>query len=433
MSEILASAASLASSLPWVGANLRPASLRGIPFFVQISEDEPGRRWLTHEFPGRDDPWHEDLGAKTRAFSIEGLLVGANVVFQAKALAAAATATEPATLMHPWYGVMEVVVLECRVRHDVNEARVARIALKVEKAGRRPAPLIEADGLGRVIAEADRLLGIAQAEYARIAAMVGAVDFVVSAVRASVTGFAGAVQGALSGSGLVGGLLGNLGSVLATLRAPSDAMILSATDLPAAIVAAPREVSALAGGRAAIATVETDIAPAPAAAFAALAALSVATPIAADPGGSTPSRQQLAAATAALSVLADAAIAGELARAASAVPWASRDEAMAARDQVADALFAAADRAGDLGWDTTWRSLNTLRAASVADLAARAAPLPRLRQVTLPASIPATLLAFRLDGDRLDDVVARGMAVAARNRTRHPGFMPAGRPIEVLL
>jgi len=46
---------------------------------------------------------------------------------QAKAFAAAATAPEPATLMHPWYGVMQVVILDCRIRQDVNEARVARL------------------------------------------------------------------------------------------------------------------------------------------------------------------------------------------------------------------------------------------------------------------------------------------------------------------
>lgn len=433
MSEILASAASLASSLPWVGGNLRPASIRGIPFYVKQGDDEPGRRWVTHEFPGRDDPWHEDLGAKTREFALEGLLIGANVVFQAKAIAAAAEAKETATLMHPWYGVMEVVILDCRIRHDVDEARVARIALRVQKAGKRPAPLIEQDGISRVLSEADRLLSVAQAEYARLSAMVGAVDYVVSAVRSSVTGFVSAAQGALSGSGLVGGLLGTLGTALSALSDASDAVIVSDTDLPAAVVAVPREISALAGEPASFATVESDIDPAPDAAFAALAALATTSPIASAEAGSTPSRVQIATATAALSVVADAAIAGELARATTAVTWASRDEAMAARDQVEAALSAAADRAAVLGWDDAWRSLIALRAASATDLAARAAPLPRLRQVTLAASLPASLLAYRLDGDALDDVFARGVAIAERNRVRNPGFLPAGLPIEVLL
>lgn len=433
MSEILASAASLASGLPWLGANLRPASLRGLPFYVQTSEDDPGRRWVTHEFPGRDDPWHEDLGARTRTFSLEGLLIGADVVMQAKAFAAAAAATEPATLMHPWYGVMQVVVLDCRIRHDVNEARVARLSLKLEKAGARPAPLIEADGLGRLISEADRLLTAAQAEFARLRAMAGAVDFVVTAVRGSVTGLVAAVKGALGGAGLLGGLEGSLTGSLDALEAISDADLVSDTALPAAVTAAVRDVSALAGGRAAIPTVESGLAPAADAAFATLLALAETPPIAPVAEGSTPSRQQLAAATEALSIVTDAAIAGELARAAGAVTWLSRDEAMAARDRVADALFAAADRAGAAGWDATWRSLNSVRAALVAELAARAAPLPRLRRLTLPASLPATLVAYRLNGDQLDDVFGRGADLAERNRARHPGFLPAGQPIEVLL
>jgi prophage DNA circulation protein len=433
MSEFLSAATSLAAGLPWLGGNLRPAALRGLPFYVQTSEDEPARRWVTHEFPGRDDPWHEDLGAKARAFSIEGLLIGADVVLQAKAFSAAAARAEPATLLHPWYGAMEVVVLDCRVRHDVNEARVARVTLRVEKAGRRPAPLLTTDGLGQVIAEADRLITTAQEGYARLRAMVGAVDFVVASVRGVVTGVAGAVQGALGGAGLLSALLGSVGSAIGALTSASDADITSDTAVPAKIATALREVSALAGGRAAIPTQDSAIDPAPRATFAALLALTDTPVPAAEAAPTTPSRLQLATATDGLGVLTQALVAGELARAASAVSWPSRDEAMAARDLVVDALALAADRAADAGWDDTWRRLVALRAASASDLAARAAPLPRIRRMELPTVLPATLIAYRLDGDRLADLFGRGAALAERNRVRHPGFVPAGTPIEVLV
>jgi prophage DNA circulation protein len=431
MSEALSAATSLATSLPWVGANLRPAALRGLPFYVQTSEGGPGRRWITHEFPGRDDPWHEDLGAKTGVFGLDGLLIGADVVLQARNFERAAAAPEPATLLHPWYGAMEVVVLDCRIRHDVNEARVARISLKVEKAGKRPAPLLTTDGLGRVLAEADRLLTTAQEGYARLRAMAGAVDFVVSSVRGTITGIAGGVQGALGGAGLLGALLGSLGVSLSSLGAVSDADIVSDTAVPQKLGAALRDVSALAGGRAAIPAQDSIIEPAPRAAFAALLALTDTPVPAAEAAPTTPSRRQLALAIDGLGMLTQAVVAGELARAASAVPWASREDAMAARDQVVDALAAAADRAADAGWQDTWLRLVALRAAAADDLAARAAPLPRLRRMDLPAVLPATLIAYRLEGDRLADLFGRAAALADRNRVRHPGFV-AG-PIEVLV
>jgi prophage DNA circulation protein len=217
---------------------------------------------------------------------------------------------------------------------------------------------------------------------------------------------------------------------VAALSTMSDAALVSDTAVPLALAAATRDVSSLAGGRAAL---DDGTDAAPQAAFAALGILAeqdlVAAPEAAP---ATPARKQLADAQGGLALLAQVMIAGEFARAAAAVPWTSRDEAMAARDRVSDALANAADAAAAAGWNAVWQRLVALRAAMAADLAARAAPLPRLRRLELPDVMPATLIAYRLDGDSLSDVFGRGAALAARNRVRHPGFVPAGAPIEVL-
>jgi prophage DNA circulation protein len=427
MSEALTSIAGLASALPWVGANLRPGALRGLLFYVQQSEENSTRRWVTHEFPGRDEAWHEDLGAKTRSFTIEGLLVGPDVVLQRRAFARAAADPEPATLLHPWLGAMRVVVLDCRITDDVNQARVARVSLRVEKAGTKPAPVIGLDSLGGVLDAADRLLTTAQSVYAEYRFMRAAADFIVQSFKASVMGIAGAIEGALSNAGLVGGAAGSV-SALASMN---DAAIVSDTAVPLAVASAARDVSALAGGRAAL-TKGADAAPQ--AAFAALDALNAQELVKAPTApATTPARAQLVAANEGLAVLAAAIFAGEFARAAAAVPWASRDDAMAARDKVADALAAAADRVAAAGWDAVWQRLVALRAASAADLAERAAPLPRIKRLELPGVMPATLIAYRLDGDSLSDVFGRGAALAARNRVRHPGFVPAAQPIEVLV
>lgn len=41
---------------------LRPASFRGASFGVESHQTEQGRRTQVHEYPGRDDPYVEDLG-----------------------------------------------------------------------------------------------------------------------------------------------------------------------------------------------------------------------------------------------------------------------------------------------------------------------------------------------------------------------------------
>jgi len=517
MSEALTSIAGFSASLPWVGANLRPAALRGLLFYARRSEETSVRRWVTHEFPGRDEPWHEDLGAKTRSFSIDGILIGPDVVLQARAFRRAAADPAPATFLHPWLGAMQVVVLDCRVELDVDRARVANVSLRLEIAGTKPAPVIGTDGLGSVLAEADRLLTAGQAVWAQYRYLRAMADFAIANFKASVEGIAGAIESALANTGLGGSAAGSV----AALASMNDAALVSDTEVPAALATAARDVSAQAGGRAAL-TRGADAAPVPA--FEALGALtaqelvpdasalvlgqpanwqgfyffatipagsnatfiplpfsqaetlnlvhrvggaSVTVTMADnpfDPGNSTfvifgpifttarfyevapaayfaqpsntqpttPARQQLVAANEALGVLATAMFAGEFARAAAAVPWASRDEAMAARDRVSDALAAAADAVAALGWDDVWQRLVALRAASAADLAERAAPLPRIRRVELPGVMSSTFIAYQLDGDSISDLFGRAAALAARNRVRHPGFVPSSRPIEVL-
>jgi len=221
MSEALTSLASFSTALPWVGANLRPGALRGLLFYVRSSEENSVRRWVTHEFPGRDEPWHEDMGAKTQSFSVEGLIIGADVVLQARAFARAAKDPEVATLLHPWLGAMQVVVQDCRISFDVDQARVARISLRVEKAGTKPAPVISEDGLGSVLADAEEVLTAAQAAYAQYRYMRAAADFVIDSFKASVMGIAGAIEGALANTGQAGAAAGSV----AALASMNDAAI----------------------------------------------------------------------------------------------------------------------------------------------------------------------------------------------------------------
>jgi prophage DNA circulation protein len=112
--------------------------------------------------------------------------------------------------------------------------------------------------------------------------------------------------------------------------------------------------------------------------------------------------------------------------------WPSRDEAIATRDRVADALDASADRLGALGLDATWRSIVDLRAAWVRGVTAAAAPLPRVISVTPAMPISTLALAYQLDGDNLANLVDRAGDIARRNAVSHPGFLAPGAALEVL-
>lgn len=114
----------------------------------------------------------------------------------------------------------------------------------------------------------------------------------------------------------------------------------------------------------------------------------------------------------------------EAASALTAYPFASRTEALTLRDQVGDALDAEANLVDD---DDLFRTLASLRIAVIRDVTARSAGLPDVSSVTLKASLPAVVLAHRLYGDP-----STSNDLIARNDVRHPLFLPAGTPMEVL-
>ena len=94
-------------------------------------------------------------------------------------------------------------------------------------------------------------------------------------------------------------------------------------------------------------------------------------------------------------------------------------------------MAGAADALAEAGLHDAWTEMLGLRAAVVQDTSARAALLPALRRIQLPTTLPAALVAYRLDGDDLNGLFDRAQALTTRNRVRHPLFVPGGRVLEV--
>lgn len=355
------------------------------------------------------------------------MLIGDDVVQQAQAFRDAVEVAEPARLVHPWYGEFDVTVITCKIRFEQGRGRVAKLTLTLAKAGPLPAPDLVADLVQRVNRAIGSVTATVLAQVQRLRGLVGAADYLVGTAAGIASSLATAMRTALAGVGL-----GSVAPVRHAIDALGNLGIDAADPVKAgaAIAEAGRQIAGLAGGSAALVAGG----PAnPAAAFSALLTLAATSspPLPADDG--TAGAAEALQAARDLGTLVAVTLATEAARVAPNVAWASREEAIADRDRLADLLGAAMDRAGEAGWDETWRALSALRGAVVAEIAERAAPLPRLAQVTLPAPLAASLLAYRLDGGRLGDVFDRGVALALRNHARHPGFLPAGRALEVLL
>gem|GEM_PF-3795313 len=136
-------------------------------------------------------------------------------------------------------------------------------------------------------------------------------------------------------------------------------------------------------------------------------------------------RQQAANQAALFAVIARCAVV-EAVRSSIYLPFASADESVAVRDTLYDALDTLMLDAPD----GVYAALHDLRSAMVRDITARGADLARLSKITLPGSVPALVLSYKLygSGAYAEELIGSNQAAAT---VMHPLFMPGGSPLEV--
>ena len=136
--------------------HLIPAAFRGARFHVARHESQGGRRVHVHEYPGRDEPYPEDLGRRAREFEVEGYVVGDDYFAARDALLDACDAAGPGQLDHPYLGRRRVACTGCTVAESTREGRMARIAMTFVEAGENRYPASGADTPAAVNAQAER-------------------------------------------------------------------------------------------------------------------------------------------------------------------------------------------------------------------------------------------------------------------------------------
>jgi len=140
--------------------------------------------------------------------------------------------------------------------------------------------------------------------------------------------------------------------------------------------------------------------------------------------GVTPSRVQMAINQVSLIDLVRGLALAQLAQAVASSTYPTVAAAEAARDDVAARLDLEMQLTQD---DTVYQDMAALRVAVIQQVNATIATLPAISAITLPAAIPALVLAHRLYDDPSWDA-----DLVARNDVVHPGFVPGGVPLQVL-
>lgn len=402
---------------------LQPASFRGVPFYVRSADTEEGRRGVLHEYPLRDDPFVEDMGRKAGEFTLEAIIVGEDYFPARDALRDALKQPGAGELVHPTLGRMQVaLVASVRfVESLTDEGGMARFTLRFTETAENIQPAADTNTAAVTDEAADVAEEAAADEFADVFDVADQPEFVglnakellgealqtINAVRAGITPDLSVVGEFVNDLSAVGSALATLITTPATL--------------------ATRIFGLYAGLRGAIQR--------PLDALAAMGRLfgygSKKSPV----PMTTPARRVQAANRTAIETLVRRAAVIEAARASARIdfsapatasaPRITYQQAIAMREQLADALEDEAATASA----AVFNALMDLRAAVVRDITARGADLPRLVTISMPATLPALVVAYRAFGD-----TAREAEIVARNPilVRHPGFVPGGVALEVL-
>jgi prophage DNA circulation protein len=84
------------------------ADFDGFEFLTDSHDAKGGRRLVVHEFPGAEEPQVEDMGGKSREFSLNAYFIGASYDLECNGLMAKLNQPGARWLTHPWLGLLWV-------------------------------------------------------------------------------------------------------------------------------------------------------------------------------------------------------------------------------------------------------------------------------------------------------------------------------------
>jgi prophage DNA circulation protein len=160
---------------------LWPASFKGVPFQVESDAEKGGRRKAVHQYPGRDDPFIEDLGEDKREFSVTAYVASDAADADAAALIEICAGPKAGTLVLPSHGPIEVQCLTFKRNRKSDKHGYIAIELEFVRDGSNEAQpsilslanlvFVDADVLQSAIAGfcIDSVVALGQADYVILA------------------------------------------------------------------------------------------------------------------------------------------------------------------------------------------------------------------------------------------------------------------------
>ncbi|MDD2109300.1 DNA circularization protein [Pseudomonas asiatica] len=428
--------------------NYRPASFRGVGFYVESADSTHGRRQAVHEHAQRDTPYTEDLGRKAREFSVSGYLIGLEYQTRRDELIKACETAGPGVLVHPYRGELTVVCRGLGVSESTNDGGMCLVKLTFLEAGEASYPSAKVDTINAIGAKGNAVTLAAEQGFLAEFLTTGFPAYVAESaakglaelgefMAASGFNFAGDLQAAsdfyLQAKGLasdafslvqkpfqmVSRITGLFGSVRTAFGSNAFSMLTSLFDRSpgtySGSTATPSRQQQATNHLALNALVRQV-----AVAEAAKAAVVTQQPLVTAGGialAQTPGTPTVRTPTASTSVVSTPTV---------SVPtvYDSYQEAVKVREELVSRIDAESEVTPV---DDVYVALSDLRTSVVQAVPNKEQDLPRIVPYVPKETLPSLLVAYQIYGD-----AGRADEITTRNSPRHPGFLMGGTTLEVL-
>lgn len=394
---------------------LRPGSFRGVPFLVESSDEKLGRRAVQNEYPGRDDPYPEDMGRKAWADSLKIFVLGEDHLQQAARLKEAFNKFGPGELIHPYWGAMLVQVGEVSLSHTSREGGCSRFSVEVMEAGPQPSPSIVPVTDAKLAASTEEAQTTLVNDFEQVFSIAdlsqGLIDEL--AVRYNdALNLLAPVRGSVSTVLDAATQVRNIAALLADPKALAEQLLADVYAMLGLPVSTSRRPSFSSYDGVSAERVQDVLSRLPAVESTRLV-----------PANPTPSRQQQAITQAQILDLVQGSIVIASGLASSQVEYRDREQAADVQDAFEEAL----ERVELKASDAIYEALQQVKVDMVADLSGRGAGLPSVTRVMPERTLPTLVHAYRLYQD-----ATRADQLAARNNLENPLFVPAKAWMEVV-
>lgn len=386
------------------------ASFRGVPFFIETAERSGGRKTITHEYPGRDDQFVEDLGRRGAAFTCEGYVIGADYLAAKQNLLAALEKSGPGELIHPYYGSLTVACTGYRIRESTDAGGMALVSIDFAETGAKPIyPTASPTTASVVASSATSARAALQAGFLAGYNVLGQPTFALRSLSAMVASASQEMNAELSPVVQDVQTLAALKKGLGQLVLNAAALVIAPATLFTSLVNVVSTVGDLSLG---------------ALGLQALLRAYGFRPSTDPPPLTTSTRQREAANYAVLHRTIQTLATIQAAEIAPQEAYDSYDAAVSVRNQITDQI----DEQSAASDDGTYAALMQLRADLVRALPGADSDLPKIVSYTPPSTVPSLVLCYQLYGalDGEDDILARNSVV-------RPGFVPGGVRLDVLV